>query len=1032
MTYSRPQTRTLFEREGLRQANSPGRTLEPGGRRTSVSRAGDRVDARNPANALASGRVRAQEIERDAKDIERFLDTIVEVGKSVYEGYEEEKVNQEVASFLSEPGNVQNLSAGDRSLIRGMRRESKERVQLITAERIFRQRNALYQNQIAGSAILQGDALTNIDDEETRNEMIAAERLRINKLINEQFPITGLSSAAIANKAAAETAAVDAALGNAYGNRLRARDEKELRANLEGLVSGFDGVLNDITVDDLTIPVPGEEGGEGIEIQGARPFINGQTNADLVNGIVGRIEDLRNPADGRPPRGDQEIVDGLFSQLETFYQRKRAEFAQTQDPSTLWELLIALESINSALEQTGLSGIAPTGSNIPMSANAERAMAEIAPQLNKANEGVLIYRAQQAIRNGDTRTVEAIKQYLVQTGNAEAALSLQKVEDAQVVEGTPEQKKNAGVLSARIMSTPPESIDIDELAKDLEGRVQAGQITAGMQAELLNQAIGLKNQGRSIDPNAEKWVQQYVLPAQSLAQELLSKMPSAFNNGAVDPELVQVQAGEILTRLNGKLQTWIMQQKAAGNQPTVQEIQNQATAIWKGIEEEYRKSGATTPIPRIKSPEDIAAIEVDFLKKRIRANNGVIDKSLFQQRFLLANPNKTPDELLDLFVQQMSQLEVDGKRPYQNLGVEIRKEIKGARSGVPSRKPRPNRYQRRTGSEERSRQSFDYKSIIDEDGSQVAFIDAPDEFLSLGPELLNEFLGTLDQVLMGAPAQAATLDSQPQQQSEGQTYAAVLPPQQEVTLELTPENQIGATFIQALADPAGMRAPAIASGGPLQNLINATQEGMRKLGEFVRGDRKLKPNDPPLPQASPVAPATPVPLVFNAKNPFVVALGIAEGNLNPDGSPTRHYWGHGDPNDGAFQVGIFSARGVGKNPKAADKIWFGKLNKLAPTFDRVLRGAGAVPGTIQYNRLMFNLLDAYIMSPQAVMDRGGLLERVPGLVRGGATIEAIAKARADSYYDPATGRLMTSFPSYAELLRVHRSRAGVFDYKRKL
>jgi hypothetical protein len=49
------------------------------------------------------------------------------------------------------------------------------------------------------------------------------------------------------------------------------------------------------------------------------------------------------------------------------------------------------------------------------------------------------------------------------------------------------------------------------------------------------------------------------------------------------------------------------------------------------------------------------------------------------------------------------------------------------------------------------------------------------------------------------------------------------------------------------------------------------------------------------------------------------------------------------------------------------------------------------------------------------------------------TIEAIAKARADSFFNPATGRLEAGGfgNNYARLLADQRSRAGTFDYRRR-
>ena len=48
------------------------------------------------------------------------------------------------------------------------------------------------------------------------------------------------------------------------------------------------------------------------------------------------------------------------------------------------------------------------------------------------------------------------------------------------------------------------------------------------------------------------------------------------------------------------------------------------------------------------------------------------------------------------------------------------------------------------------------------------------------------------------------------------------------------------------------------------------------------------------------------------------------------------------------------------------------------------------------------------------------------------TIEGIAKARADAFINPITGRLDTTFPSYNALLRDQRARAGALQYRRRV
>ena len=84
-----------------------------------------------------------------------------------------------------------------------------------------------------------------------------------------------------------------------------------------------------------------------------------------------------------------------------------------------------------------------------------------------------------------------------------------------------------------------------------------------------------------------------------------------------------------------------------------------------------------------------------------------------------------------------------------------------------------------------------------------------------------------------------------------------------------------------------------------------------------------------------------------------------------------------------------------------------------------------------WNRLMFNILDLRVQAAPAALT--SFVMQVPKLIRQGLTVEAIAKARADSFINPATGRLEASGfnNNYSRLLADQRSRAGVYDYKRR-
>lgn len=95
----------------------------------------------------------------------------------------------------------------------------------------------------------------------------------------------------------------------------------------------------------------------------------------------------------------------------------------------------------------------------------------------------------------------------------------------------------------------------------------------------------------------------------------------------------------------------------------------------------------------------------------------------------------------------------------------------------------------------------------------------------------------------------------------------------------------------------------------------------------------------------------------------------------------------------------------------------------------VLSAAGLTPGSHGWNRVMFNYLDLSVQAPLAA---GDFLRKISGLRRQGFSVEAIAKARSDSFYNPRTGQLDTTFSSYNRLYQDQRSRAGVWDYRRRI
>ena len=187
---------------------------------------------------------------------------------------------------------------------------------------------------------------------------------------------------------------------------------------------------------------------------------------------------------------------------------------------------------------------------------------------------------------------------------------------------------------------------------------------------------------------------------------------------------------------------------------------------------------------------------------------------------------------------------------------------------------------------------------------------------------------------------------------------------------------------------------------------------------------------PPLPQVGADAATQTVPVaITNDRHPFFIAIGIAEGTRTADGEYTQAYYGHRDYGDGNFNRGTVSGgRGNSMTPEQVDRQWMGVLTQQGLKFQGILRALGLSPGTQGFNRTMFNALDLSVQAPAAVQ---GFLMNLKKVASQGWSVEALAKARADAFYR-YDGTLDTTFPNYQALFRDQRSRAGVWDYRRRL
>ena len=238
---------------------------------------------------------------------------------------------------------------------------------------------------------------------------------------------------------------------------------------------------------------------------------------------------------------------------------------------------------------------------------------------------------------------------------------------------------------------------------------------------------------------------------------------------------------------------------------------------------------------------------------------------------------------------------------------------------------------------------------------------------------------------------------------------------------------VGEFINNSLNSIAGIALP---TGAPA-NAGTLTPESIQAMAQTWSGQKPLSLSTPPLPQ---LAAATPVPApsmaMTSINHPFALAIGIAEGTRTANGGVTSAYYGHSDPGNGVRNQGNFSAQQGQASPQIADRQWLGKLTRQQMTYQPLLERIGVRRGTQGYNRLMFNILDLTVQAPAAVPD---FVAKAPQMLRQGLTVESIAKARSDSFYMPS-GRLNAPGfgNSYSRLFRDQRSRAGVWDLRRRL
>ena len=145
-----------------------------------------------------------------------------------------------------------------------------------------------------------------------------------------------------------------------------------------------------------------------------------------------------------------------------------------------------------------------------------------------------------------------------------------------------------------------------------------------------------------------------------------------------------------------------------------------------------------------------------------------------------------------------------------------------------------------------------------------------------------------------------------------------------------------------------------------------------------------------------------------SQTPIYRAIGMAEGTISANGTPTGAWTEHGDPGNGKLNKGFGSyqvyqhPKGAQLTPQEADRIQADRLATVWPTVDRALTAAG-IPAGATRDLVAANALDAWNQAPAVHGGTNGLLnpqrlaELKGALDRGASPTDAIVEWRANGY-----------------------------------
>lgn len=968
-----------------------------------------------------------------AKAAATFLDSVLKVGftneNSIYKSYVDGKVKQQVAGVLSDQKLLGGLRSGDpvaSAAVRSLMPQAQDTITRSLASAAGQSFAETYGILTARDAMLNGPKPAGISDDEWQRQT-TERRLALRQEAAKTSGFNSLPTWAQGEVAAQVLAAQGLADNKTFSNSILAGD-KTLRDNATTALGGT--LLGVVSEGDNAIQADQQLASSGAIKPGEAP--NTQAfGQSLVARLQAQISQLELPTNGTSYTKSQimEVVSGGV--LSTFNGLAAGNTYQgLQKAVNLLDLAGIAFGPGGAKFADGQeigSYRLPDGSTLGDVLAAKRLAASNELERLETKEqmkNVVAPELAKALADPNYSPQLGAQQILAITKDPALAMQFfgwgQNLSEAQR-RGTPAQQAEAERLEieASRINTDPAQLEQRILAAQA-----AGKITLGQTAVLLQR----NSQGAHTDS-------QHVSLAAEKARDLIRNSAAAITGARVGRLPADQRNDE------NRNKDWLSRAEDEAERAVTKMTNSQVAKLraeGKEIkEDDYSKmfeknlrDYTNSWLKKIKAGdaggggatfESKVMEEVHYAAQKLRISGGAVQMATFSPATIAAAKAKgiplNPTSLSKYLVDRMGYITVDddGKtKSFTNAPAAWRQMIEDARTRT-----------RRQGGSGGGAQSFEGGGGGGGDRSLPMTTPA-----NWWENLLRNIGFNGAQVSQAPPARPAGGDS---------TAVASAAPARSAS-RTAPTSTPGTDVLGAALNSLLGVQPASAAGldtlsgqrrnaggaSPGQGLVNP--QNYPAMAAIWRGQTRVSATTPGLPQVNAAQPMAAVPLAINSVNhPFFVAIGINEGTRTANGGFTRNYQGHTDPGNGVRNVGTIAAQ-QGGTPQAADRRWAGILSQTSIAMAPVLRRLGLSQGTVGFNRVMFNILDLKVQAPAAVPD---FIRKLPGVVRAGATIEAIAKARADSFINPATGRLDTTFRSYTALLRDQRSRAGTFDYSRR-